>query len=152
MAPLREYATVTAADVAEWLGGVKTLHLQVRSELDLIKAVQEGLPTGSISAVVKRGGLEQREVEQYIIPRRTLAHRRKRREPLSREESDRLARAARLLTLANETFGDEHKAKGWIRRPNRSLGGAVPLDLVTTSAGARLVEDILGRIAHGVYS
>ncbi len=143
---------MTVTDVIEWLGGRKTFRLQVRSELELVKAVQGGFPTRSISAMVKRGGLEQREVERYIIPRRTLAHRRKRREPLSPEESDRLARAARLLTLAIETFGDRDKARRWMRRPNRTLNGAVPLDFLPTSGGARLVEDVLGRIAHGVYS
>jgi uncharacterized protein (DUF2384 family) len=30
--------------------------------------------------------------------------------------------------------------------------GEIPLDLIVTSTGARLVEDALLRIEHGVYS
>jgi putative toxin-antitoxin system antitoxin component (TIGR02293 family) len=143
---------MTVADVVEWLGGRKVLRTEVRSELELVRAVQEGLPTASIAAMVERGALDPQEVERFIIPRRTLAHRRKRRQPLSPEESDRLARAAHLLALATETFGDQEKAARWMRRPNRALRGAVPIELLTTSGGARLVEDVLERIAHGVFS
>lgn len=143
---------MTVTDWIDWLGGPKVLHARVRSELDLVRIVRRGLPLDSISAMVKRGALDQKEVELYIIPRRTLAHRRKRQQPLSPEESDRLARAARLFALAVETFQNDDKAQRWMRRPNRALGGAVPMELLTTSSGARLVEDVLGRIAHGVFS
>ncbi|MBV8810403.1 MAG: DUF2384 domain-containing protein [Acidobacteriaceae bacterium] len=36
--------------------------------------------------------------------------------------------------------------------PNRALGGETPLDQLDTDTGARVLEDILGRIAYGVYS
>ena len=39
-----------------------------------------------------------------------------------------------------------------LRTPNRALGGERPLDQLDTDIGARAVEDILGRIAYGVYS
>ena len=35
---------------------------------------------------------------------------------------------------------------------NRALGGAVPIDQLDTDLGAKEVENILGRIAYGVYS
>ena len=49
-------------------------------------------------------------------------------------------------------IGDEEKAVGWLRTPNRALGGERPLDQLDTDLGSRAVEDILGRIAYGVYS
>ena len=49
-------------------------------------------------------------------------------------------------------FGDQEKAIVWLGTPNRALGGDRPLDLLDTDMGARMVEDILGRIAYGVYS
>ena len=49
-------------------------------------------------------------------------------------------------------IGNEEKAVEWLRTPNRALGGARPLDQLDTDPGARAVEDILGRIAYGVYS
>jgi putative toxin-antitoxin system antitoxin component (TIGR02293 family) len=49
-------------------------------------------------------------------------------------------------------IGEEEKAGEWLRTPNRALGGERPLDLLDTDVGAREVEDVLGRIAYGVYS
>ena len=55
-----------------------------------------------------------------------------------------------LLALAEETFGSRDKAATWLRRPTRPLAGKRPLDLLDTDAGARQVEELLGRIAHGI--
>lgn len=49
-------------------------------------------------------------------------------------------------------IGDEEKAIEWLGTPNRALGRHRPLDQLDTDLGARMVEDILGRIAFGVYS
>lgn len=49
-------------------------------------------------------------------------------------------------------IGDEEKAVEWLQTPNRALGGERPLDQLDTDVGAREVEDLLGRIAYGVYS
>ena len=143
---------MTSAAIARWLGGPKVLRAGVRSELDLVQAVRDGLPVAALDALVALGGLSSDEATQLVIPRRTLAHRRKRRQPLSVEESDRLARVARAIALAEETMQDPAKAHAWLRRANRALGGERPLDLLATEGGARLVEQTLGRIAHGVFS
>lgn len=66
--------------------------------------------------------------------------------------ADRLARVARLLATADETFGAAEKAHRWLRKPNRGLGGQVPLELLATDTGARLVEQALGRIDHGIFA
>jgi len=40
----------------------------------------------------------------------------------------------------------------WLRSRNQALGGATPLSLLDTDAGAEDVMDLLGRIEHGVHS
>ena len=47
---------------------------------------------------------------------------------------------------------DGDKAAAWLKTPNRVLRGGRPLDQMDTDPGVREVEDILGRIAYGVYS
>ena len=71
---------------------------------------------------------------------------------LARHESDRLYRLARIITLAKHYLGAEATATRWLKRPNRALGGAVPLELIDTELGARSVENVLGRIAYGSVS
>ena len=67
-------------------------------------------------------------------------------------ESDRAVRLARVYAIAVEMIGEEEKAVEWLSTPNRALGGERPLDQLDTDVGTRQVEDVLGRIAYGVYS
>lgn len=141
-----------AEDVARHLGGRESLGREVESEFDLVRLVRSGLPPSALETVIGRGVLSRREAEQLIVPRRTLSHRKRRGESLTTDESDKLARVVRVAALAEETFQNAEKAHGWLRDPNRALGGERPIDLLETEGGARLVEQILGRIAHGVFS
>jgi len=77
------------------------------------------------------------------------AQRRKEQGTLTSEESDRLARVARVTRRAVEAFGDEAQALAWLRRANRTFGGSAPLDLLGSDGGAELVADELGRIEYG---
>lgn len=43
------------------------------------------------------------------------------------------------------------EAKNWLYKPIPSLGNEVPLDLLDTEAGRRLVEQALLQIEHGDY-
>jgi putative toxin-antitoxin system antitoxin component (TIGR02293 family) len=77
------------------------------------------------------------------------AQRRREQGALTAEESDRLARVARVTDRAVDALGDAEQAKAWLRTPNRALQGAAPLDLLGTDSGAELVTDELGRIEYG---
>jgi putative toxin-antitoxin system antitoxin component (TIGR02293 family) len=59
---------------------------------------------------------------------------------------------ARLLSLAVVTLESDENARAWLASPQVGLGGAIPLEMARTEEGAREVEDLLGRIEHGVYS
>ncbi|MBS1911105.1 MAG: DUF2384 domain-containing protein [Bacteroidetes bacterium] len=117
----------------------------------MIDSIRAGLPLKSVTIVAESARMSATEIER-IIPRRTLAHRKARKERLSLEESNRLIRVARTVALAFETFQDLEKGRTWLRQPNRALAGHPPMELLDTDAGARLVESVLGRIAHGVFS
>ena len=77
------------------------------------------------------------------------AQRRKEQGTLNVDESDRIARIARVTQRAIEAFGDKAQAREWIKRPNRTFQGFAPLGLLSTDAGAALVADELGRIEYG---
>ena len=85
------------------------------------------------------------------ISKATL-HRRKAAGRLDPAESDRVLRFARLMGRAVEVLETEENARSWLTSPQYGLGGSVPLDYAGTEVGAREVEDLLGRIAYGVYS
>ena len=56
------------------------------------------------------------------------------------------------MALATSVFEDKAAARGWLTSPQIGLKGKEPLDLASSEAGAREVEDLLGRIEHGVLA
>src|SRR5947209_1981014 len=86
----------------EILGQIKQrldIRIAVESDADLAKIVEARLPLRAITALVEHG-LQEKEIHSLVLPRRTLQHRRARKERLSCEESDRAVRVARLAALA----------------------------------------------------
>lgn len=69
---------------------------------------------------------------------------------LTAKQLGRLIRVVRVTVLAEDTFVDQSKAHTWFRRPTTTMGDEGPLDLLDTEEGAREVETVLGRIAHGL--
>jgi putative toxin-antitoxin system antitoxin component (TIGR02293 family) len=143
-----EETAMNVADLAQALGVGEA---GIRSEIDLLDAVSRGLPALAVDAVVHSGILSAEEADRLVIARRVLAARKARGLDLTREESDRLARIARVNAVALEQFGSAEKAGRWLRKPNRALGGRVPLELLLTGEGARVVEETIMRIAHGLF-
>ena len=115
----------------------------------LTEAVRAGLPVAALDRLIASGVIAEHEVESHFIPRRTLYARRQ-KGTLSREQSDLIVRLARIQAMADDVFGERPRSHSWLRRPNGALDGEIPLALLDTEEGGRLVEAVLGRIAHGI--
>ena len=130
------------------LGGRQGLGTDVSSEADLARVVHHGIRL-SVLGFVERAGFSKQEIEHFIIPARTLRHRKTKREPLTLDESDRVVRLTRIQALAEDVFGDVDKANRWLRKDLGILDGKSPLDVARTESGARVVEQILAKIDWG---
>jgi putative toxin-antitoxin system antitoxin component (TIGR02293 family) len=49
-------------------------------------------------------------------------------------------------------LGSQEEAEKWLERPAIGLDQERPIDLLTTPAGVKLVEDYLGRLEYDVYT
>lgn len=141
-------ATALAPHIGSVLGGPDVIG-RIESEFDLVDAVQNGIPVAALDDIIARDLLSASEIDTLVLPRRTLSHRRATDGRLTLDESDRLARVARVLALAAECFGDPETAARWLRQSQYGLREQAPLTLLITTEGARLVEDELTRIAAG---
>ncbi|MGB6130579.1 MAG: antitoxin Xre/MbcA/ParS toxin-binding domain-containing protein [Acidobacteriaceae bacterium] len=131
--------------IGDWLG------LQPpATESEILRIVEGRLPPSIIKRLVGLG-LERSEIDAVIIPQRTLQHRRSRREKLTVEESDRVLRAIRVLSLAETVYGSRERALAWLRKPHARLDGRVPLSLLKTDTGSRIVEELLVQIDEGMF-
>lgn len=146
---------ISVETVAYRLGGPKILRRKIETELDLANAVREGLPSEALDYVldaVREWAGPQAAVLDIVGSRRTLERKTGGRKTfLKSSESDRLARLARMIVRAEDAIGNADKAHRWLMKPNRALGGLVPLTLLDSDAGASAVEQVLGRIEYGVY-
>jgi uncharacterized protein (DUF2384 family) len=57
-----------------------------------------------------------------------------------------------IKSLADRVFGDEDKAEAWLHRPNATLSGQRPIDLLKDEPGAAVVREMLERIDHGIFA
>jgi len=113
--------------------------------------VRTGLDPADVAALISQGILTTAEIHK-VVPARTLARRKARRESLTVKESDGIARLVRVAAQAARVFEDPELRSAWLRTGNPALGGERPIDLAVTDVGARRVETVLNRIAWGDYS
>lgn len=118
----------------------------------MIKALQEGLPVRELNALQAALAVPMESLASMLGISKATLHRRRLGGRLVPSESDRVVRFARLMGEATKVMESESNARAWLNSPQFGLGGAVPLRYAETEIGAREVEDLLGRIEHGVYS
>ena len=132
--------------------GVKPKRAENFDEFDLADEVSKGLPVDAINRVCAKLAPDDTTFRYRIVPKATLARRQRApRRLLSRDESDRIARVARIWELAMDVWKSEDAARRFLAEPHMLLRGRVPRDLAVESEfGARELEELLGRIKYGI--
>jgi putative toxin-antitoxin system antitoxin component (TIGR02293 family) len=115
--------------------------------------ILKGLDVGELTAFQAASALPYSQLLDVIrLPASTLT-RRKRTGRLTADESERLYRLAAVFRQAVDLFGGNiTSAREWFTRPCRGLGWVAPLEMTRTEVGAREVEDLIGRLEHGVFT
>lgn len=132
---------------------VRLLGIRAYTTAALLDLLRVGLPYKTLERFQKNVGLPLAALAELLqIPGRTLA-RRKEQGRLQPDESDRLVRASRVFAKALRLFeGELEAAKAWLDTPLPALDRHSPLDFARTDVGAREVEDLIGRLEHGIPS
>ena len=116
------------------------------------KAVERGIPLSALEKFSDYSGISMKELLEVVIPLRTLKHRRERKEPLNIDESDRLARVARVYELGIRVFGNPDKARNWLTKPKPRFDDRSPLTLLKSDAGGSRIEEALIQIDEGMFT
>jgi putative toxin-antitoxin system antitoxin component (TIGR02293 family) len=129
-----------------------SLGLRTVSTPQLIEQLTAGLSFTALLSFESNSGLDARSLATLIgIPERTLQRRRSSGR-LSSDESERLLRISNIFEKAVELFeGNADGAVRWLTTPKKALDGQEPLQYSRTEPGAREVENLIGRIEHGVF-
>jgi len=118
--------------------------------LTLAYSVEKGLPVSALDRFATRvSPNDARRFSYRVVPKPTLERRRRNKQSLSVEESDRLARVAKVFAFGLEVFRDEGKVRSFLDRPHPMLDDRPPLEIaLATGPGADAVINLLGRAAY----
>lgn len=118
----------------------------------LIKKIKKGLPISVFVKIQKELDVSADTLASTVnIASRTLA-RRKKEGRFQPDESERVLRIASLFDRALQVLHKQNRVQLWFKSPQKGLSGKTPLEYADTEPGAREVEDLLGRLEHGVFS
>jgi putative toxin-antitoxin system antitoxin component (TIGR02293 family) len=130
-----------------------TTYEQVHDNHAMVQRVEEGLPVMEVVKFGKQAGFTNDELAKLInIPPRTYARRIADKGRLKIAEGERATRLMRIFDRAKQLFITDENTRGWFSAKLIVLGGKTPLEYAQTEPGAREVENIIGRIEHGIVS
>lgn len=118
--------------------------------VEAVRVIRIGLPLGTFDSVARVLSLSSDQLAEKLgISPRTLRDQRKKSGRLSKENTEKLVRIARVQVLAKRILASDEAVARWLTTPAPALDGAAPLDLLDTETGARDVEAVLNGIAYG---
>jgi putative toxin-antitoxin system antitoxin component (TIGR02293 family) len=117
----------------------------------LVVRVRQGLPMEEFRSLQGLLAIPEEDLGRFLAISPATLGRRKKAGRLEMIESERVVRLARLFGKAYELFESEEAAREWLKTPNPGTAGESPLSYADTEFGAREVENLIGRIEHGVF-
>ena len=117
-----------------------------------VAAVKEGLPFYFVATLADKLDMNAYQCGERLLgmSRATLTRRRQ-RDKLLPDESDKVLRFTHLLQRATTLMeNDEAAALAWLTSPLPILDGEAPIEYARSETGAREVDQLIGRIEHGI--
>ena len=121
------------------------------NKMDRLEMIRKGIPYQAIEVISNK---LNRPIKFMLgmmgIPQTTYNKKKKDQDLLDARDSELIALITELLSYGLEVFNEEEeKFQRWLNKPNRSLGGNIPISLLDTSTGISEVRYSLNRIEHG---
>lgn len=117
----------------------------------VIDKSRQGMLRSEADKVAQLTGLTDLELARILNMSVRNLHRLKADDKLARDASERLLLLTNLLKHGLDVFDEDAQTLAeWLRSPIRELNTQSPLSLLDTTTGFGLVDDVLGRIEHGI--
>lgn len=132
-------------------------HVEIEklSQLSIFLLVQRGFSRQDVWAMVSISKLySSPKVIDRIIGKQNRKNYNKTDETIPRLSAAQSAIAfqfAKILEQAMTVFGSILLAEEWLKKPCRHLEDHIPLDLIDSPLGFKIVEDYLERMMLGIY-
>ncbi|UFH51989.1 antitoxin Xre/MbcA/ParS toxin-binding domain-containing protein [Spirosoma sp. KNUC1025] len=117
----------------------------------VIDKSRQGMLRSEADQVAQLAGLTDVELARILNMSVRNLHRLKADDKLAQDASERLLLLTNLLKHGLDVFDEDAQTLAeWLRSPIRELNTQSPLSLLDTTTGFGLVDDVLGRIEHGI--
>lgn len=128
------------------------------TDADVHTHIMKGIAIAQLAKLLRNGDIDTHACEQ-ISPGLALKERLADKtttpgvspdDRLSADESDRLYRVLHTVVVAEFLFGSRDKAQRWLSKPKDRFSGNSPLQMLASTAGAQLVEELMTQLAEGL--
>lgn len=117
-----------------------------------IEIIREGINPELIDNFLNQQSFVVKDVLSRLkITTSTYFAKKKDHKLLDSVSTEKFLRLISVVKNAQEILGNQ-EAKSWLYRKVPSLGDQIPMDLLDTEVGHRLVEEALLQIKYGIYS
>lgn len=122
------------------------------TERDVVDLIREGIPKQAINNILAKTGVSKTQLSQILHISTRQMDRYDTIDRLPAEQSNFLYEFGRVYTRGLDILGDAGTVDKWLTRSSIALGDKSPLELMDTSEGIRMVDDLLSQIEYGFYS
>lgn len=126
--------------------------LDAPSDFDLVALIRAGLTKKALDRMVHAYGLTAIDMARILHVSDRTMRRYETESVLDPEQSERLIELAKLFAHGISVFGSNTRFRRWLTSEVYSLGSQKPIDLLDTSIGIGLVDDVLGKIEYGIVA
>ena len=149
----RSIKNATEKDLAGHISILKSdgKEYQWSSNIERVEVIRAGIPYGSIEVVSNRLNKPIKTLLAIVgMPQTTYNKKKADNSLLDRRNSELIILISELIDYGIEVFNnEEEKFKRWLQKPNLSLGGNVPENMLDTITGINEVRFGLNRLEFG---
>jgi putative toxin-antitoxin system antitoxin component (TIGR02293 family) len=119
---------------------------------DVIDHLRQGLPKEVVTNVLETTCVSREQLSSILHISTRQLRRYEPKQRLSSEQSNFLYELSLLYVRGEDIFGDRPTFEHWLQRPQMALGNEIPLDMLDTTEGFRMVNDLLSQVEYGFFS
>ncbi len=132
-----------------------TSQSSVRSAPTVARRPAQVIPNGSdaqLHQLANQLGVTLKELAPLLQLSESTLHRLRRQTAITGPTAERADLLQDIVQHGLRVYGGNETAlRDWLRYPLGELDGRTPLESLSTIAGFNQVDDVLGRIEHGIF-
>ncbi len=142
----------TEATLRVILGGSKTIGKPLTDDYDLIALTRAGIKRATLPSLAAYLGITMEQLSGLLHSSYRNIQRKKDNDLLDTLKTEKVLELASFAQRGIEVIGSKEYFAEWLQSPLPALNNKKPLDFLDTSFGIQMLNKLLGRLEHGVYS